>query len=60
MAIVLVGICVNGQVRHAGMGRNLEGRLQGGITAPTTCEKCGGKGCPKVGRRWPDAEDATS
>jgi hypothetical protein len=58
MAIVLVGICVNGKVRHNGIGRNAEGRLQGGISAPTTCTKCGGKGCPKVGRRWP--EEATA
>lgn len=50
MTILLVGICVNGKVRHNGVGRNVEGRLQAGITSPMTCEKCGGKGCPKVGR----------
>lgn len=50
MTILLVGVCIDGKVRHNGVGRNAEGRLQGGITGLMTCEKCGGKGCPKVGR----------
>lgn len=48
MTIVAVGVCVNGMIRHNGSGVNAEGRRIWGITGPTPCEKCGGKGCPKA------------
>lgn len=51
MTILLVGVCVDGEVRRDASGINAEGRRQWGITDPEPCEKCGGKGCPK-----PDAE----
>lgn len=46
MAILLVGVCVDGKVRKNAAGINAEGRKQWGITSPVPCEKCGGKGCP--------------
>lgn len=49
MTIIMVGVCVNGKVRHNGVGRNAEGRLQSGVTSPVLCEKCDGKGCPRPG-----------
>ncbi len=53
MTIVMVGTCVNGMVRHNAWGINADGRVQWGITAPTPCKKCSGKGCAK-----PDAVEA--
>lgn len=48
MTIVLVGVCVDGQIRKAGKYTFPDGREQHGITSPMPCEKCGGKGCPKA------------
>jgi hypothetical protein len=48
MTILLVGVCVDGKVRKNGFW--LDGaKKHWGITSPTPCEKCGGKGCPKPG-----------
>jgi len=48
MTIVAVGVCVNGMVRRNGFWTEPGSNKQHwGITSPTPCEKCGGKGCPK-------------
>lgn len=47
MTIVAVGVCVNGKVRRNASGIGVDGRTVWGITSPTPCEKCGGKGCAK-------------
>lgn len=50
MTIVAVGVCVDGKIRKDGFWLNpANGRKEWGITSPTPCEKCGGKGCPKPG-----------
>lgn len=48
MTILLVGVCIDGVVRKEAGGINADGRPQRGITSPTPCEKCGGKGCEKA------------
>ena len=48
MTIVLVGVCVGGMVRRNGCWTDPQGNEHWGITSPTPCEKCGGKGCPKA------------
>lgn len=58
MAIVAVGVCVGGKIRRDGSGIGMDGRRVWGITGPTPCEKCGGKGCPKTGAA--DGEPGTS
>lgn len=50
MTVVAVGVCVNGMIRRAGSGIGVDGRRIWGITSPTPCEKCKGKGCPKETR----------
>jgi hypothetical protein len=47
MTILMVGVCVGGMVRHNGFGFDAAGHKVWGITGPTPCQKCGGKGCAK-------------
>lgn len=55
MAIDLVGVCVDGKVRRNGCWVDPQGNEHWGITSPTPCEKCDGKGCPKPAAAEPDA-----
>lgn len=59
MTILAIGVCVNGMVRKNGSWTNpANGQKQWGITSPTPCEKCGGKGCPKPAEKAAPAPDA--
>lgn len=59
MTIVLVGVCVDGKVRRDGSWLNPStNRREYGITSPTPCEKCDGKGCPKPGPVETDTADS--
>lgn len=59
MTIQLVGECVNGKIVRDGYWTDPSGKRNFGITSPTPCKKCGGKGCPKPGTA-PDDDTATS
>jgi hypothetical protein len=41
----MLGVCDGGQIRTAGHGVGLGGQLVYGV-AISTCEACGGAGCP--------------
>jgi hypothetical protein len=47
LAIVAIGVCVEGKVRRDLHWTDNTGKTHYGISSPTPCEKCGGKGCPK-------------
>jgi hypothetical protein len=53
--IVPLGVCVDGKVVKDGFWRNpATGQKFFGVTSPTPCEKCDGKGCPKPEARQAD------
>lgn len=54
MTIQLVGVCVNGKIVRDGHWTDPSGKKNYGVTSPTPCEKCGGKGCPKPDGAAPD------